>query len=110
MHGPVPSLMHDINFFFEFIEYETMTMMMMMIMISRAFRDFGQVMIALNFLLFLLVAAGQALIYRSLRVNAASGVRRSDAQDRTVARRLLAVVMTDFACWFPIGLLGIMAR
>ena len=27
-----------------------------------------------------------------------------------VARRLLAVVMTDFFCWFPIGLLGLLAK
>ena len=26
-----------------------------------------------------------------------------------MARRLLSVVMTDFLCWFPIGLLGLLA-
>jgi hypothetical protein len=69
-----------------------------------------QVMIALNFVLFLIVAVGQALVYWTLRANAATGIKGPGARDRTVARRLLAVIMTDFACWFPVGLLGIMAR
>ena len=30
-------------------------------------------------------------------------------KDSTIARRLLTVAMSDFLCWFPIGLLGILA-
>ena len=69
------------------------------------------VMIVLNFVLFFFIAVGQLLIYWSIRVNSVPAhdtFRRS--KDAAVARRLLAIVMTDFLCWFPIGLLGLLAR
>ena len=31
------------------------------------------------------------------------------SMDLIVARRLVALAMTDFLCWFPIGLLGLLA-
>ena len=31
------------------------------------------------------------------------------ARDLVVARRLATVVLSDFCCWFPIGLLGLLA-
>ncbi|XP_070181926.1 G-protein coupled receptor GRL101-like [Littorina saxatilis] len=69
------------------------------------------IMIALNFVLFLFIAAGQILIYWSIRSNSVTTNRyNKKSKDMAVARRLLAVVMTDFLCWFPIGLLGILAR
>ena len=30
-------------------------------------------------------------------------------QDSTIARRLITVAMSDFLCWFPVGVLGLMA-
>nr|KAG5713693.1 hypothetical protein BaRGS_024741 [Batillaria attramentaria] len=30
-------------------------------------------------------------------------------QDRSIARRLVTVVLSDFFCWFPIGLMGLLA-
>nr|KAG5686795.1 hypothetical protein BaRGS_013115 [Batillaria attramentaria] len=71
--------------------------------------SFG-VMIVLNFVLFMLIAVGQILIYWSIQTNSmstADSTRRS--RDMTIARRLFAVVMSDFLCWFPVGLLGILA-
>nr|KAG5686789.1 hypothetical protein BaRGS_013109 [Batillaria attramentaria] len=71
--------------------------------------SFG-VMIVLNFVLFMLIAGGQILIYWSIQTNSmstADSTRRS--RDMTIARRLFAVVMSDFLCWFPVGLLGILA-
>ena len=67
-------------------------------------------MIVFNFLLFLLIAVGQGFIYWS--VNAGSmavhdSSRRS--KDLTIARRLITVAVPDFLCWFPIGLLGLLA-
>ena len=67
-------------------------------------------MIVFNFLLFLLIAVGQGFIYWS--VNAGSmavhdSSRRS--KDLTIARRLITVAVSDFLCWFPIGLLGLLA-
>ncbi|KAL8597265.1 hypothetical protein ACOMHN_051576 [Nucella lapillus] len=69
------------------------------------------VMIIMNFILFLFIAFGQLLIYWFIRNNTVScndSGRKS--RDTAIARRLLAVVMTDFLCWFPIGVLGMMAR
>ena len=79
-------------------------------------RDFpGQkysfcVIIVFNFILFLKIGSGQGLIYKSI---IASRMKLSDrsiaSQDLAIARRLLAVVVSDFLCWFPIGLLGLLA-
>ena len=71
--------------------------------------SFG-VMIVLNFLLFLVIAAGQVAIYSAIRSNAMKGTQTSQrSQDTDIARRLFTIAMSDFLCWFPIGLLGMLA-
>jgi hypothetical protein len=68
------------------------------------------VLVCVNLALVLLTAVGQAFIYWAVSTNsmsAAATTRKS--QDVAVARRLIAVAMTDFLCWFPIGLLGLLA-
>jgi hypothetical protein len=72
------------------------------------------VMIGLNLLLFLLVATGQLLIYHTVRQSAralrdVSGTSNSRNPEVRVARRLTSIVVTDFLCWFPLGLLGVLA-
>ena len=69
------------------------------------------VMIVLNFAVFMLIALGQLLIYQSVQKNK---MRNNDttskgSKDLTLARRLITVVVSDFLCWFPIGVLGLMA-
>ena len=66
-------------------------------------------MIVLNFILFLLIAVGQAFIYWSVRSNSISSSKKTGSRDTTVARRLTTIVLSDFLCWFPIGLLGVLA-
>ena len=47
-------------------------------------------------------------IYRAVReAGAAAGTQRS--MQMTLARRLFLVVFTDFCCWFPIGVMGLLA-
>ena len=69
------------------------------------------VMIIFNFVLFVLIAVGQFLIYVSVRrqsmVEQGDSYKRS--KDLALAERLFTVVMSDFLCWFPIGLLGLLA-
>ena len=68
------------------------------------------IIIVLNFVLFLLIAAGQASIYTSIRANRISTDSSSrKSQDLSIARRLITIAMSDFLCWFPIGLLGLLA-
>ena len=70
------------------------------------------IMIILNFVLFLLIAVGQLIIYWSIRTNSmcsADAVANRKSKDLTIARRLLTVVTSDFLCWFPVGLLGLLA-
>jgi len=68
------------------------------------------IIIVLNFVLFLLIAVGQLVIYWSIRTNSMSSADTSrKSKDLTIARRLLTVAMSDFLCWFPIGVLGLMA-
>ena len=68
------------------------------------------IMIAFNFLLFVLIAAGQLSIYLSVRANSmavSDGSKKS--QDLAIAQRLITIAVSDFLCWFPIGLLGMLA-
>ncbi|KAL8612858.1 hypothetical protein ACOMHN_038113 [Nucella lapillus] len=69
------------------------------------------VMVLLNSILFLLIAAGQAFIYRAIGHNSVSllDCSKSCSRDLTIARRLITVAMSDFLCWFPIGVLGLLA-
>ncbi|XP_070173937.1 G-protein coupled receptor GRL101-like [Littorina saxatilis] len=64
-----------------------------------------------KFVIFLVVAVAQALIYIAVRGTRHSmiAVKSKKSMDAIVARRLAAVVMTDFLSWFPIGLLGVLA-
>ena len=66
-------------------------------------------MILPNFVLFLLIAVGQAIIYWSVRSNSISSSKKTGSRDATIARRLTTIVLSDFLCWFPIGLLGVLA-
>ena len=68
------------------------------------------VVIILNFVLFLLIVAGQAAIYVSIQANTLMGCRTNQqSQGMDIARRLFTVAVTDFLCWFPIGCLGLLA-
>ena len=67
------------------------------------------VMIILNFVLFLSIAVGQAFIYWSVRSNSISSSKKMGSRDITIARRLTTIVLSDFLCWFPVGLLGVLA-
>ena len=67
-------------------------------------------MIVLNFALFVLIALGQAAIFVTVRRNTLkTGTTRGLSSDTTLAQRLATVVVSDFLCWFPIGVLGLMA-
>jgi hypothetical protein len=73
-------------------------------------RDYATgVLIIFNFVLFLLIAVGQTFIYWSVQKNAMTADTTRKTQDATVARRLITVAVTDFLCWFPIGLCGLLA-
>ncbi|KAL8623880.1 hypothetical protein ACOMHN_050595 [Nucella lapillus] len=76
---------------------------------SGYFYSFG-VMIVLNFVLFMLIAIGQVFIYWSVRTRHKSELRKHiKSSDVAIARRLIAIVLSDFMCWFPIGILGLWA-
>ncbi|XP_025113435.1 G-protein coupled receptor GRL101-like [Pomacea canaliculata] len=68
------------------------------------------VLVVFNFICFVLIFVGQVLIYWSIRSSSMSVSNTSKAvNDITIARRLVTVVMSDFLCWFPVGLTGILA-
>ena len=72
--------------------------------------SFG-VLIVFNCFLFLIVALGQAFIYMSVRANSmvAGGKTVRTSRDVHVACRLITVAVTDFLCWFPLGVCGLLA-
>ena len=86
--------------------------------ISKTKKTFGGqkyffgVMIVLNLVLSLLIALGQLIIYWSIGTNtmrAHNAVADRKIKDLITARRLFTVAMSDFLCWFPFGLLGLLA-
>ena len=68
-------------------------------------------MIIVNFVLFIFIAAGQLAVYTAVRSQSMAQQSNSDrrSKDLAVARRLFTVMLSDFLCWFPIGLLGLLA-
>ena len=64
-----------------------------------------------NLVLFLIITVGQLVVY--VAIGSQSMAEQSDADGRSkdlaVARRLFIVVVSDFLCWFPIGLLVVLA-
>jgi hypothetical protein len=73
--------------------------------------SFG-VMIIFNFVLFLVIAVGQIFIYHSIRSNSMTqsiSNKGSVSQNVIIARRLITVVVSNFLCWFPVGVLGLTA-
>ena len=65
----------------------------------------------LNFTLFCVIACGQLVIFRTIhRASvAANNKTKRQEQEMTIARRLFVVVVSDFCCWFPIGVMGLLA-
>ena len=74
------------------------------------------IFVILNFLMFLLIAIGQYLIFKakadtnekSQSLSGAVAQRRYE-NDLAIARQLSLVVITDFLCCFPIAVMGLMA-
>jgi hypothetical protein len=75
------------------------------------------VIIVLNFVLFICVSVGQVVIYWSVQANSMSttnfntttAASTTKLKDVTIARSHITVAMSDFLCWFPKGLLGLLA-
>ena len=74
------------------------------------------IFIGMNSFLFFLIAFGQAGIYRANWINSKRAAlseeqaKRRYKQDLSVARQLSLIVITDFLCWFPICVMGLMAK
>ena len=69
------------------------------------------VIIIFNFVLFLFIAAGQVAVLMAVRSQSMTNDNNDERRSKelAVARRLFAVMASDFLCWFPIGLLGLLA-
>ncbi|XP_076466671.1 relaxin receptor 2-like [Babylonia areolata] len=68
------------------------------------------IFIILNFSLFVLIGMGQICIYCIIRNASKQAGANRRSQELAIARRLFLVVFTDFCCWFPIGLMGLLAN
>ena len=74
------------------------------------------IFIGVNSVLFLLIAFGQLSIHRANWASSKEAglrgqqARRRYQQDMAIARKLFAIAMTDFICWFPICVMGLMAH
>ncbi|KAL8580878.1 hypothetical protein ACOMHN_039578 [Nucella lapillus] len=70
--------------------------------------SFG-VLVVLNFIVFLCISVGQAFIFWSIQNNALKTDSTKPSRDMIIARRLITIAVTDFLCWFPIGVCGLLA-
>ncbi|VDI03838.1 relaxin family peptide receptor 2 [Mytilus galloprovincialis] len=61
-----------------------------------------------NSIAFTVIAWCQLSIYNVAKSSNRIMAKRTK-QDLTLARRLFLVVLTDFLCWFPVGIMGILA-
>lgn len=58
-----------------------------------------------NSVVFIIIAVCQLMIYH--KATGSSGIMSTKTrQDLTLARKLFVVVLTDFLCWIPIGVMG----
>ena len=78
-------------------------------MFKLCFRYAFGVMIILNFVLFLLIAVGQLGIFSAIKISTLKTSTDRKWSEMVLAYRLATVVVSDFLCWFPIGVLGLMA-
>ena len=75
------------------------------------------VFIVLNFVLFLLILIGQFLIIKAKALSSKGAVihfskeqaEKRFKEDVKIAKHLALVAFADFCCWFPIGVIGLMA-
>ncbi|XP_053380266.1 G-protein coupled receptor GRL101-like [Mercenaria mercenaria] len=69
------------------------------------------IFIGFNFVTFVMIALGQTMIFYEIRHQSLAMKKNRSARrnDLKVARNLLLVVTTDFACWFPIGCMGLLS-
>ena len=76
------------------------------------------IFIVLNSVIFVLIALGQASIIRAKFVSsstvtsdmASDQAKHRLKEDIAIARRLSLIIITDFCCWFPICVMGLLAR
>ncbi|KAH9490652.1 hypothetical protein Btru_045079 [Bulinus truncatus] len=69
------------------------------------------IFIILNFIIFTLVATGQAAIYIAATTGNITLVESQSKrkQDVDVARQLCFIAMSNFLCWFPVSLIGLLS-
>ena len=67
------------------------------------------IFLILNFVIFMIICSGQLMIYFSVQQSSKITSTVSD-KDMAIARRLFVVVFSDFCCWFPVGVMGLMAN
>ncbi|XP_069110041.1 G-protein coupled receptor GRL101-like [Argopecten irradians] len=69
------------------------------------------VFVYLNSFIFSVIAIGQVLILCTIK-RKTKGIATSIKlqREKTVAKTLFLVVATDFCCWFPVGVMGVMAK
>ncbi|OWF35041.1 G-protein coupled receptor GRL101 [Mizuhopecten yessoensis] len=67
------------------------------------------IFIFVNFIIFISIAIGQVLIYKEVSSTHELIKSQRRSQDAAIARSLFLVVFSDFLCWFPLGIMGLMA-
>ena len=81
---------------------------------SAGFGYIRAVHMGINLVIFLIIAAGQIALCLAYRNNTTTGhfvseqAKRQHRKSVKIARQLFLVVITDFLCWFPIFVMGLL--
>nr|KAG5703800.1 hypothetical protein BaRGS_009598 [Batillaria attramentaria] len=76
---------------------------------EKEWRQSGTCQVAGFLAMLSMTGAGQMSIYYNIRKARKEAGNQRRQQDMTIARRLFLIVFTDFCCWFPIGVMGLLA-
>ncbi|XP_041369567.1 G-protein coupled receptor GRL101-like [Gigantopelta aegis] len=67
------------------------------------------IFLGFNLVAFTFIAVAQVVIYRVMKSVSIVKDKKRLTRERAVARKLSLVVLTDFACWFPVVIIGLAA-
>ncbi|EDO34445.1 predicted protein, partial [Nematostella vectensis] len=65
--------------------------------------------IGLNFMAFMFILVAYIAIFWTVRKSSAAVGSRNAKKEAALARKLMAIIMTDFCCWMPVIFIGILS-
>ena len=65
--------------------------------------------VALNFAIFVFILCSYVLIFAAVKKSARTAQTRNTKKEHRLAKRMIFIILTDFACWMPVIVIGVLA-